>query len=161
MNKPRISMIAAVAENLAIGKNNKLLWNLPSDLQNFKKITLGHPVIMGSKTFESLGRPLPGRLNIVVAFNKQYNAPGATVVHSLEDALKQAESANTDEIFVIGGGSIYKQFLPMAHRLYITKVHKSFEGDVFFPDYSEFNKIISSQDSSENGLDFTWLVLEK
>jgi dihydrofolate reductase len=127
-----ISIIVAVAENYAIGKDNDLLWHIPNDLKRFKRITSGHPVIMGKNTWKSLPRaPLPNRRNIVITDDPTDQFEGAEMVHSIEEALTICDPQ--DENFIIGGASIYKQFLPYCDRLYITKVHQSFEGDVFFP----------------------------
>lgn len=162
MNSVKISMIAAVAKNLAIGKDNKLLWHIPEDLKRFKELTKGHAVVMGNKTFESLGRPLPQRTNIVIAKDENYKADGCVVVHSLDDAIEAAKKSESDEIFIIGGGSIYAQFLPRADKLYITKVDKEFDGDVFFPAYGHlFKKITFRQEGEHNGLKYTFLELEK
>lgn len=164
MLKPIISIIAAIAENdRAIGKNNKLLWNIPEDLDYFKKTTSGHPVIMGSRTFESLpGGALPNRVNIVLSDKKDYQAQGAIVVNSIENALKEAQKTGSGEVFIIGGGFVYAQFLPMADRLYLTLVEGDFEADTYFPDYSQFSKIISEEmGESVNGYKYKFLVLEK
>jgi len=127
-----ISIIVAVAENNAIGKDNELLWHIPEDLKRFKRITLGHAMIMGKRTWLSLPkRPLPGRRNIVITDNPDDAFEGAEMATSIESALALCDLK--EEIFVIGGASIYEQFLPMCDRLYLTKVHKSFEGDAFFP----------------------------
>ena len=135
-----ISLIAALASNHAIGKNNALLWHLPEDMRHFRETTRGKPVIMGRKTWESLPeafRPLPGRHNIVVSRDPAYPASGATLAGSLEDALRQAE-AKTDaaEAFVIGGAALYREALPIADRLYLTEIDQRFDGDVFFPEVS-------------------------
>lgn len=133
----KISIIVAMAENRAIGYKNKLPWGrLPEDLKRFKEITLGHAIIMGRKTFESIGRALPGRKNIVITSDRNYalKAPGCTVTFSVDDAIEKAKSFSSDEIFVIGGAEIYKQFLPMAEKIYLTLVHKEWPGDAFFPD---------------------------
>ena len=132
---PEIVIIAAVARNRVIGKDNKLLWNIPEDMAHFKALTSGHTVIMGRKTWESLPprfRPLPGRRNIVISRQKDYAAPGAEVADSLENALKLASTATT--IFVIGGGQIYRQAMPLADRLEITEVDLEPEGDAWFPE---------------------------
>jgi dihydrofolate reductase len=158
----KISMIAAVARNLAIGKNNQLLWHIPEDLKRFKELTRNHAVIMGSRTFESLGRPLPQRTNIVIAKDKNYKAAGCVVVHSLDDAISEAAKTESSEIFIIGGGSIYAQFLPMADKLYITKVDKDFDADTFFPPYEDqFKKITFQQEGEHEGLKYTFLELER
>ncbi len=137
-------MIAAVAENRAIGINNKLPWHLPGDLQYFKSVTMGKPLVMGRKTFESLGKPLPGRPHIIITRDKNYNIDdfqNCYVVHDLEEVLLVAENlalANAcDEIVVIGGAEIYDLLLPKAECLYLTEVHAKVEGDTYFPDYEK------------------------
>ncbi len=132
MNKPLVVMIAAVARNQAIGLDNRLLWRLPEDLKRFKSLTLGHPILMGRKTFESLGRPLPGRRNVVVSRNPDWRSEGADVFSSLEEAL--AACVGSEKVFVIGGAEIYRQALAMADVLDLTEVDDAPEGDVFFPD---------------------------
>ena len=159
--QPRISVIAAVADNGAIGKDNKLLWHIPEDFKWFKEKTLGHPVIMGRKTFESIGKPLPNRLNIVVSSQPSYHQLGTTTASSLEEALQLAKSQDNGEIFIIGGYSLFKEGLALAHRLYITQIHANFDADVFFPDYSQFNKEIFRKDSSNDTYSYTFLILEK
>lgn len=141
-----ISIIVAIAENYAIGKNNDLLCYIPGDLKRFKSITLGHPVIMGKKTWLSLPKkPLSGRTNIVITDLREEVFQDCTTVYSLAEALDQVHQE--EESFIIGGASIYKQFLPLADRLYITWIHKDFEGDVFFPeiDFSEW-ELLSQED---------------
>lgn len=145
--KPRISLIAALGRHTrAIGKNNRLLWQLPEDLKRFKELTHGHPVIMGRKTWDSLPerfRPLPGRTNIVVSRSPGVTASGAIVAASLLDALEAAEGApGADEVFVIGGGEMYRLALPLADRLYLTLVDDDSEGDAFFPAYDDFTSIV-------------------
>jgi dihydrofolate reductase len=159
--QPIISIIAAVAENSVIGKDNKLLWHIPDDLKRFKKITLGHPIIMGRKTFESIRRPLPGRLNIIISRNSEFKIEECVVVSSLEDALKIAAEHDAQEVFIIGGASIYKEAISYAHKLYLTKVHRSFEGDAFFPSYDDFKKVIASEDHQYEGLSYTFIDLVK
>ena len=128
-----ISIIVAIAENRGIGKNNDLLWHISEDLKRFKRITNGHPVIMGKRTFESLPRrPLPNRRNIVITDIPNEQIEGCEMAYSIEDAV--AKFNPDEENFVIGGASVYRQFLPIADRLYLTRVHKSFEADVFFPE---------------------------
>jgi dihydrofolate reductase len=132
-----LSLIAAVASNRAIGKGQQLLWHLPDDMRHFRETTRGKPVIMGRRTWESLPaafRPLPGRHNLVVSRNPAYQAPGATLAGSLEEALRAA--ADADEAFVIGGAQLYWQALRLATRLYLTEVAASAEGDAFFPEFS-------------------------
>lgn len=129
-----LSMIVAHANNRIIGKDNDMPWHLPADLAYFKKITLGKPVVMGRKTYESIGRPLPGRQNIVISRDANYKADGITTVTSVEKALKQA--GNVEEVMVIGGGAIYQHCLPAADRLYITHINAEIEGDTQFPEYN-------------------------
>lgn len=128
-----ISLVVAAAENNAIGKNNQLLWHLPNDLKFFKNTTWGGVVIMGRKTFESVNKPLPGRLNIVVTTNKDWKAEGTLVANDLTQAIELARKENFKEISIIGGGEIYKQSMPLADIIYLTRVHTSIEGDTFFP----------------------------
>jgi dihydrofolate reductase len=129
----RISMIAAMAKNRVIGLENNMPWHLPADLQHFKAITLGKPVVMGRKTFESIGRPLPGRRNVVVSRQLPEDTKGAEWVSSLEQAFTLLTGAA--EVMVIGGGQIYQQCLPFAQRLYLTEIDLTTAGDAFFPDY--------------------------
>jgi dihydrofolate reductase len=127
-----ISIIVAIAENYAIGKNNELLWHIPEDMKRFRRITSGHKIIMGKRTFESLPvRPLKDRINIVVSDDPADVYDGCLMAYSLEEALQHCRS--DEECFVIGGGMIYRQFLPLADKLYITWVHREFEADTFFP----------------------------
>lgn len=128
-----ISLLVAAAENNAIGKNNQLLWHLPNDLKFFKDTTWAMVVVMGRKTYESVDKPLPGRANIVITRNVSWTRPGVQVVTNLEEAITLADATNCKEIFIIGGGEIYKQAMPIANRIYITRVHATLEGDTFFP----------------------------
>ena len=129
-----LSIIAALSRNRVIGKDNQLPWRLPADLKHFKAVTLGKPVIMGRKTFESIGKPLPGRDNIVVSRDPQYQADGGIVVaHSLDEALAHTHAAA--EVMLIGGAQLYAQALPRAQRLYLTLIHADIDGDAHFPDY--------------------------
>ncbi|RYY28588.1 MAG: dihydrofolate reductase [Chitinophagaceae bacterium] len=128
-----ISLVVAASDNNVIGKDNQLLWHLPQDLKYFKNVTWAMPVIMGRKTFESLGKPLNGRYNIVVTRNKNWHPEGVVVVNDLQAAYKAAEMADTREVFVLGGGDIYAQAIAHADKLHITRVHGHFEGDTFFP----------------------------
>jgi dihydrofolate reductase len=132
-----ISIVVAASRNNCIGKDNQLLWHLPNDMKFFKNTTWGMPVIMGRKTYESLGKPLPGRTNIVVTRNNGWDAEGVKKAESLEQALELAADADAKEAYVIGGGEIYKQALPLTHRIYLTRVHTEIEGDTFFPEISE------------------------
>lgn len=136
-----ISMIAAVGKNLELGKNNDLIWHFKEDMKFFKETTMGHPVIMGRKTFESLPKALPGRKNIVISANPEYKADGAEVVTSVEEAIKLAEAENTDA-FVIGGGRIYTEFLQYADNLYLTEINAECpDADTYFPDFNKSDYI--------------------
>ncbi len=152
-----IAIIVAIADNMAIGKNNDLLWHIPGDLKRFKRITSGHPVIMGKRTFESLPRrPLPNRRNIVITDIAGERIEGCDMAYSIEEAIALCDP--NEENFIIGGASVYRQFLPHADRLYLTRVHQSFDGDVFFPeiDFSHWT-IISKEDCNGDEInDFAW-----
>ncbi|MFD2673105.1 dihydrofolate reductase [Marinicrinis sediminis] len=132
-----IALIWAMGENRVIGKNNQMPWHLPADLTYFKQTTMGAPVLMGRKTFESIGKPLPGRENWILTTNQDYVADGCKVVHTVDELLEQLKQDDepNDTLFVIGGAQIYRQFLAVADRLYVTHIHQAFEGDTFFPDY--------------------------
>ena len=158
-----ISIIVAIAENFAIGRNNELLFHLPNDLKRFRQITTGHPVIMGRNTLLSLPKwPLPNRRNIVITDNPEDQFSGCEVVYSTEEAIELVKDES--ESFIIGGGSVYRQFFPVANRLYLTVVNKTFEADTFFPeiDYSAWN-VISREDHFDeiNGFSYTYLNLER
>ena len=129
----KISLIVAAAENNAIGKNNQLLWHLPNDLKFFKNTTWGMPVIMGRKTFEAVNKPLPGRFNVVITRQDGWKADGVIVAKDLKEALQKATETNCKEIFIIGGGEIYKQSMEMTDKIYLTRVHANIDGDTFFP----------------------------
>jgi dihydrofolate reductase len=130
-----ISLVVAASTNHVIGKNNQLLWSLPKDMKFFKNITWAMPVLMGRKTYESLGKPLPGRLNIVITRQKDWKPQGTTIVHSLQDAIKAAAAADYKEAFVIGGGEIFKEAInTVADTIYMTRVDAQLEGDAFFPE---------------------------
>ncbi len=142
-----ISFIVAASENNVIGKDNKLPWCLPADMRYFKNTTWGMPVIMGRKSFDSLGKPLKGRTNFVVTRNKEWKAEGTQVVSSIDQAITLAAQTDAKEIFIIGGAEIFKAALPIADRIYLTLVHGTFDGDAFFPDMEQGEwKLISNRD---------------
>ena len=146
-----------------IGKRNALPWYLPADLGHFKEITTGKPVIMGKNTYESIGRPLPNRLNIVLSDDHNYKIEGCVVANSLEEALDYVKEA--EEVMIIGGALVYKQFLPVAKRMYLTRVYHDFEGDVYFPEFDEKEwQEISREDfmaDAKNPYDYSFLTLER
>ena len=130
-----LSLIVAMSENRVIGRDGNIPWHVSSDLKRFKKITIGHPMIMGRKTWESLGKSLPGRTSIVLTRNADYEAEGASVVHDLDAAIAQAPQS--DEVFVVGGADIYRLAMPRVDRMYLTVVHAAITGDTYFPDFDE------------------------
>lgn len=155
-----VSMIAAVGKNLELGKNNNLIWHFKEDMKFFKDTTMGHTVVMGRKTFESLPKALPGRKNIVISSNAEYHANGATVVTSVEEALQIADN---EEVFVIGGGKIYAEFLPYADKLYLTEIDaECADADTYFPHFNKsdyIKEIINYYDI--DGVEFYHVVYKK
>ena len=168
MNNPKISLIAAIASgNRALGKDNVLIYKIPEDLKRFKEITSGHVIIMGRKTFESIGRPLPNRTNIVITRDPNFVSEGIMVVNSLEQALKSAESAlqtnlGDEEVFIIGGGQIFQESISLADRLYLTLIEDDpKDADVFFPEYADFKKVINEEYGEYERYKYRFLILEK
>ena len=163
----RLALIAAVARNRVIGKDNRLLWHLPEDMRHFRETTRGQTVIMGRKTWESLPekfRPLPGRLNIVLSRNPDYPAPGATLAGSLEEAIRLAgEASEAGETFIIGGSELYRQALPLAERLYLTEIAADYEGDTCFPQIpqGEWKEVSRSQPLEQAGLAYAFVVYQR
>ena len=158
-----ISLMVAHDPNRVIGINNDLPWHIPEDLAYFKKTTMGKAIIMGRKTYESIGRPLPGRLSIILTRNKDYKTdPGVVIVHTLEDALTEAR-AYAEEVMIIGGAEIFKLSMDVANRLYITKIEEAFDGDTFFPAYDEGWTLIEETEiiTSKTGTQFSYLTYVK
>ena len=158
-----ISIIVALDDKLGIGAKNRMLWHISKDFAHFKTITLGHPIIMGRKTHEAIGRVLPGRTNIIITRDKNYQTKGCVVVNSLEEALKTGQ-AETGEIFIIGGGEIFKQALEqnLVDKLYVTKVKGDFNAEIFFPEYEHiFTKVITSRSDLEGDYRLEFLELAK
>lgn len=160
---PRLSLIAAVAENGVIGNNNALPWHLPDDLKHFRALTSGHAIIMGRRNHESIGKPLPQRTNIVLTRDPAYCAPGCVVVHTIEDAI--AAAGKDPEIFVIGGSEVYRQTLGVADRLYLTRIHADIPGDTYFPEFSRRDWVeVSREDrpaDSRHPYAFTFAVFDR
>ncbi|MDR9458155.1 MAG: dihydrofolate reductase [Salegentibacter sp.] len=158
-----LTMIAAAAENNALGKENDLVWHLPDDFKRFKKLTTGHHIIMGRKTFESFPQALPNRTHIIITRNKDYKAKGAVVVHSLERALEIAK--DDPQPFIIGGGEIYKQALPYSEKIELTRVHSEFEADTFFPKIDNTNWELVNEEfhptDEKHKYAFTYLTYER
>ena len=156
----KISMIAAIASgNRALGKNGDLIYKIPEDLKRFKEITSGHTIIMGRKTFESIGRPLPNRTNIVITRDPNFSVDGVIVVHSLDEALEKAQG--DDECFIIGGGQIYQEAIGKADKLYLTVVEGSPDADTYFPEYSDFKKVVFEKDHEDSSFKYKFLDLER
>ncbi|MEI8385250.1 MAG: dihydrofolate reductase [Nitrosomonadaceae bacterium] len=167
MTPPHLSILVAMAKNRVIGKNNTLPWQLPPDLKRFKQLTMGHHIVMGRKTYESIGRPLPGRTSIIITRQTDYQAPGAIVVASIDQALKvSSEGQEIDqEIFVIGGAEIYQQALELCQRIYITEIQQEFDGDTLFPELNQQEwREISREKHRLNdggGFEYHFVVLDR
>ena len=164
----KISIIVAVAPNNVIGKDNTLIWHLPADMKYFKEKTTNHCIITGRKNYESIPekfRPLPNRTNIVITRQKEYKAPGAIIVDTLEKAIAKAKEIEKEEIFIIGGGEIFKQSMDITDRLYLTKVEGNFEGDVFFPvlNLKEWKEIYREDCKADekNKYDYSFIILDR
>ncbi|MFL0800649.1 MAG: dihydrofolate reductase [Agarilytica sp.] len=163
----KLAMVVAVAQNGVIGKDNALPWRLPRDLQYFKATTMGHPIIMGRLTYESIGRPLPGRTNIVVTRQEAWSADGVEVVHSLPAAIECAEKLNAEKewVMLIGGANLYKQALILCERLYLTEVHADVDGDAYFPEFdrASWNEISRQRHESDssNPYAYSFVVLDR
>lgn len=157
-----ISLIVVHDLNRVIGQDNKMPWHIPNELAYFKEKTMGKAIVMGRSTFESIGRPLPGRLNIVISRNTSYNAEGVTVVHSIKEAIEVANKHH-EEVMIIGGEQIFKEVLPYADLLYITLIEHEFEGDTFFPTYEQNWEVISTseQHSTDSGLKYTYMLYKR
>jgi dihydrofolate reductase len=159
----KISLIVAMARHRVIGLNNQMPWHLSADLKKFKQITLGSPILMGRKTFESIGRPLPGRTNIVISRNPDYQQAGCLVFNCLEDAL--AACQHEPEVFVIGGSALYTALLPLADTLYLTEIKQAFSGDTFFPDINSADWIEKEREDIDDDptvtFSYSFLKLEK
>jgi len=162
---PRISAIVAMDEQRTIGKNNTLPWHLPADLQHFKRITTGHPIFMGRKTYESIGRPLPNRVNIILTSNEHFSAEGCVIVKSLAEGLKIAQENDSKEIFIIGGAEVFRQLMPQIDRLYLTIIHHQFTGDVFFPELNlaEWQEVMREDHSpnEDNRYAYSFITLDR
>jgi dihydrofolate reductase len=161
MQKPRVSIVAAIGKNRELGKGNDLIWRISPDLKRVKELTMGHPLIMGRKTYDSIGHPLPGRTNIVIT-RAQLCIDGCLVFDSLQKALDAAKAIDTEEIFIFGGASIYAEALPFVHRLYLTEIQETdAQAEVFFPEFSEFTQTVSLEPHLEHTPPFIWKTLER
>ncbi len=162
IHNTRVSAIAIISKNRGLGLENNLLFHIPGELPRFKAITTGHPIIMGRKTYESIGRLLPNRTNIIITRDTSYAVNGGVVVSSLEDALEVArKSEGNDELFIIGGGQIFAEALPITDRLYLTVVDAEVPADTFFPEYFHFTKVIEKEEKMDWDYPYTFMTLEK
>jgi dihydrofolate reductase len=160
----KLSIIAAIGENRELGKDGELLWHISEDMKRFRKMTLNHPVIVGRKTFESIPekfRPLPKRENIVLTRREDYHPQGVKVCHNLEDAIKHAESVEDEEAFIIGGGSLYKQTIDIADKLYLTIVEGDYVADTYFPKYENFGEVVFEKKGSSAGYNYKFIEIIK
>lgn len=160
----KISIIAAVAQNGVIGNKGKIPWHITEDFRHFKELTMGHAIIMGQKTYLSIGKPLPGRTNIILTMDKDFKADGCICVYSPKEAVQKAKEIKEKEAFIIGGGQVYRTFLPLADKLYLTRIEKEFKGDTFFPEITEKEWRVSKREkghSAEENLDYEFLTLVK
>ncbi|WJY28230.1 MULTISPECIES: dihydrofolate reductase [Sporosarcina] len=157
-----ISLLVAHDENRVIGADNAMPWHIPEELKYFKEKTMGKGIIMGRRTFESIGRPLKGRLNLILTRNAGYHAEGAVAVQTLDEAIVRAENY-ADEVMIIGGAEIFEMAMPIADRLYVTVIRHSYEGDTYFPEYSTGWKLISESDAhrTEDGIEYVYCIYER
>jgi dihydrofolate reductase len=163
----KIALIVAASQNHVIGLDNQLPWHLPEDLQYFKAVTMGKPILMGRKTYDSIGRPLPGRVNIVLTRDTNWTAQGVEVVNNLDAAIaaseKACKAADVDELMIIGGEQIYRKFLPVANKLYLTKVEAEIEGDAYFPviDSNQWRQVAEKIPEKVGNYSYRFVVLER
>ncbi|WP_347156452.1 dihydrofolate reductase [Pontibacter chitinilyticus] len=159
-----IALVVAVAENNVIGKDNQLIWHLPADLKHFKQITMGHPILMGRKTYESIGKPLPGRTSLIITTQMGYTAADCIVVHTLQEAFEKALELD-EQVYLIGGAEIYKQALPQVDTIYLTRLHHQFEGDTYFPELHENEWQVVSEEKhapdEKNKYSYSFLELRR
>jgi dihydrofolate reductase len=159
MTVVRISIIAALARNRVIGRENALPWRIPADLRRFKQLTIGHTLLMGRKTYESIGRALPGRRSVVITRNASLVAPNQLVARSVPEALRMAEG---DEVFIAGGAEIYRQTLELADRMYLTKVERDFEGDAIFPEWDEREwHVVADEAGGDEPVPYRFVTLDR
>lgn len=158
-----ISLLVAVDLNRVIGVDNKMPWHIPEELKYFKEVTMGKAIVMGRKTYESIGRPLPGRLNIIITRNEGYSVEGAEVLHDLNAAIERGKEYS-EEVVIIGGAEIFNLSMPMADRLYITVIRNSYEGDTFFPEYNDGSWKLTSESEDHHtadGIPYSYLIYDR
>lgn len=162
-----VSILAAMARNRVIGNNNRLPWYLSEDLKRFKSLTMGHTIVMGRKTYDSIGRVLPGRANVIVTNQLDLEIPGAIVVHTLADALRRCDPASENELFIIGGAKLYEQTIELAQRIYLTEIQQDFDGDAYFPDFNREKWMEISREkhvaegNADERLEYHFVILER
>lgn len=163
MNNAQIIAIAAIGKNRELGSQNQLSWRIPEDFKRVKELTMGHPLIMGRKTYESIGRPLPGRTTIIITRDKSYMTEGCVIVNSIEEALEKAREIEQEKIFIFGGAEIYKLALPYINKLYLTLIDDEDIGaDAFFPEYMQnFEEILRHEPKEHEGLKYEWIDFER
>ena len=157
----RLSIIAAVSQNNVIGRDNRLPWYIPEDFAWFKQHTRGHPILMGRKTYESIGRTLPGRKNVIITRNRKYKVPGAHIAHSLEDGLNTLRTECTSEIFIIGGQQVFRDTMKIVDRIYLTKVLCDYDGDAFMPPIPQNEFTLVFEESHSGDTPFTFLIYDR
>ncbi|MER2997072.1 dihydrofolate reductase [Pontibacter populi] len=159
-----IAIVVAVSENNVIGKDNQLIWHLPADLRYFKNLTMGHPILMGRKTYESIGKPLPGRTTVIITRQHDFEAPGCIVVNSIDEAIEEAHKVDQG-VYIIGGAEIYKQALAKTDTIYLTRVHHTFDGDTFFQEINEADWETTSEEKHEpdekNKYSYSFITLKR
>ncbi len=161
-----LSIIVAMSTNNVIGRGNKLPWHMPADLKHFKALTMGHHLLMGRKTFLEVGKPLPGRINVVITRDPHFAAEGVAISRSIDEAISKAEAAGDREIFVAGGGEIFRQTIHRADKMYLTRIHAEIEGDTFFPEFDDVNewKLVDTEHfeaDEKNAYPFSFLMYER
>lgn len=165
MQKRIVAAVVAIGRNRELGKDNQLLWRIPEDLKRFKMLTLGHPVVMGRRTFESimaaLGKPLPGRPNIVITRDAAWRSEGVLVAHSIEEGIEKGKQLDQEEVFIIGGAQIYEAALPFTDKLYLTLIEDEKEADAFFPPYETGFRVVHTEEREWEGLAYRWVDLER
>jgi dihydrofolate reductase len=159
-----VSIIVATASNNVIGKDNQLIWHLPADLKHFKQLTMGHPILMGRKTYESIGKPLPGRTTVIITRQQDFKADGCIITHSVQEAIEKAKEID-EQVYIIGGAEVYKEALPLTDCIELTNIHHSFDGDTYFPEITESDwEVISKEEhkpDEKNKFSYTFLTLRR
>jgi len=162
----KLSILVILSTNNVIGRDNKLPWHMPADLKRFKNLTMGHHILMGRRTFDEIKKPLPGRINVVITRDHHFAAEGVAIARSIDEAISKAEATGDHEIFLIGGGEIFKQVIHRADRMYITRIHADIEGDTYFPEFDDVNewKLVDAEHfeaDEKNAYPYSFLTYER